>query len=219
MSKRENNYWRTNYNHKYFNNNFYHSRQKGEAFLHDYRLVGDDFFLSFAVNELSAQPTMKNWIKQAGLCVSGQTIRDAIDRMKRSHYSDPNIILNIGSVDILHGHELLDILSDFRELIDTFEQQGIVPIITTLAPLANFSHHPDIKSKLNRFNNFIRSNYRFVVDLNALFIDSNTRLLYECYQPEARYVTGSCQPHVLWNRIGRQRVLQFLKRQVISVDS
>lgn len=32
----------------------------------------------------------------------------------------------------------------------------------------------------------------------------------------AIYITGSCQPHALWSRVGRQRVLNYLKREVFE---
>lgn len=62
-------------------------------------------------------------------------------------------------MDILHGHELVEMCNDFEHLIEVCENRGVQPIITTLAPLANTGHSPHMFEKLRQFNVFIIEKY------------------------------------------------------------
>lgn len=98
-------------------------------------------------------------------------------------YVNNNIIVNIGSVDILHGHDLIDMESDFVDLMTVFARLRIQPIITTLAPLANGGHSPEMREKLEKFNDFLKNNYWTCFDLFGCLVDSTNKTLYDCYQP------------------------------------
>lgn len=74
-------------------------------------------------------------------------------------FKSTRLIINIGSVDILHGHELVDMCTDFMHLIEVCERRGLKPIITTLAPLANTGHLPVMFEKLREFNAWIMDKY------------------------------------------------------------
>ncbi|CAD7093050.1 unnamed protein product [Hermetia illucens] len=188
--------------------------ENGSAHLYIYQLLGDDFFLFMAKMELNCQFTLGHRILQSGLCVSGQTIASAAERVRTFRNLSKYIIVNIGSVDILHGRDLMDMKHDFLELMKAFRLRNIFPIVTTLAPLANNYHRPCLKQNLEHFNEFLRHNWQ-ALDLWSIMVNRNGQTLYECYQSEARYVTGSNQPHVMWNKIGRQRILKFIKSQLL----
>lgn len=145
--------------------------------------MGDDFLLSVAKLEMGYAFKPGHSILQSGLCISGQTISDAVARLKVTPYVNNNIIVNIGSVDILHGHDLIDMQSDFVDLMTVFAKLRIQPIITTLAPLANGGHSPEMKEKIDKFNEFLKQNYWICFDLFDCLVDSSKRTLYDCYQP------------------------------------
>lgn len=67
-------------------------------------------------------------------------------------------------------------------LIQTFEKRGILPIITTLAPIGNICHLPDMRYKLEKFNNYIKENFYFVIDLTECFVNQSGHILFDCYQ-------------------------------------
>lgn len=73
--------------------------------------------------------------------------------------------------------------SDFVDLMTIFANLRITPIITTLAPLANGGHSPEMREKLDKFNKFLRSNYWICFDLFGCLVDSTNKTLYDCYQP------------------------------------
>lgn len=75
------------------------------------------------------------------------------------HFKSTRLIINIGSVDILHGNEFVQMCMDFEHLIEMCERQRLQPIITTLAPLGNCGHSPDMVEKLRKFNLFLMEKY------------------------------------------------------------
>lgn len=155
-------------------------------------------------------------VMRSGMCVSGQTINAARLLIEKSDTISDKLIINIGTVDLLHGHELIDMEYDFSRLYESLRSRNICPIITTLTPLANYGHVPEMRRKLMKFNEYLSNNYCYTIDIWSCLVSNAGQTLYDCFQPAARYVTGSNQPHVLWNRVGRQRVLKLLKTQVVE---
>lgn len=192
----------------YYENDF-------NAHFYDHQLIGDDFFLSMAKMELKCRFLPGHRILQSGLCISGQTIADATRRVLSVPNLSRKVIVNLGSVDILHGRDLIEIQHDFLVLIKTLEARGVTPVVTTLAPLANYGHRTGTKHILQCFNEFIMSRGWKVIDLWSCMVNKNGHILFECYQEGARYVTGSNQPHVFWNKLGRQRILKEIKKRVM----
>lgn len=116
--------------------------------------------------------------------MSGQTILDAKNRVSSLLTNvDQNVIVNLGSVDLLHGGEYVDMKNDFLNLYDAFQIRGITPIITTLAPLANQKHNPEVEKKWKRFNNFLKQTFPRVVDISPVFEAQGTgHTIHDCYQ-------------------------------------
>lgn len=195
--------------HQYYSNPFY----CGPKFC-GMQMIGDDFFLSLARWELEFQFDPGHTIQQSGLCVSGMTIAEAADRIMKATYIHDRVIINLGVVDILHGHEFVDMQQDLFQLKKNLEIRGASAILTTLSPLANSSHIPGITDKLHKFNDLIRRYHWEHIDLWQCFVNERGNTLYECFQPAPRQVSGSNKPHVLWNKLGRQRVLKFMKTQL-----
>lgn len=177
-----------------------------EAHLLDFLLLGDDFLLYMARMELRCKFKksklninfintshftnislfLDQRILQSGLCVSGQTIGASIKRIRDLSDNRRSIILNIGSVDIMQGRQLIQIEHDFRELLLTMLKKGIRPILTTLAPLANYSHNHDIKRVLGRLNDFIKREGKqrnlVVIDIWKCLVNEKGHILFDCYQ-------------------------------------
>lgn len=97
------------------------------------------------------------------------------------------IIVNLGSVDILHGQDLADMCQDYTELIKTCNRRRIQTVITTLAPLANRRHCPNDLKTFDKFNEFLIKNFSnnfLVIDIASCLVDLATgKLLFGCYQP------------------------------------
>lgn len=176
-----------------------------------YQMIGDDFFLSLARWELGYSFDPGHNIQQSGLCISGLTIAEAADRVMKATFLNDRVIVNIGVVDLLHGHDFVDMQLDLLQLMKNFENRGVYVILTTLSPLANSSHIPGVVDRLQKFNNLIRNQNWNYIDLWRCFVNERENTLYECFQPGPRHVSGSNQPHVLWNKLGRQRIIKFLK--------
>ncbi|XP_011188082.1 maternal effect protein oskar [Zeugodacus cucurbitae] len=199
-----------------YNDSIYTTDSDYEAHLLDFPLLGDDFFLFLARMELRCKFKKYDKVLQSGLCVSGQTICGAIRRVRQLEDQCKSVIVNIGSVDIMKGRSLVQIEHDFRELINLMFKKGFTPILTTLAPLANFAHDEHTKNKLERFNSFIKKEGKFslVMDIWSCLVNERGHILFDCFQNEPRMVTGTSEPYVFWNKIGRQRVLQLIESQL-----
>lgn len=176
-----------------------------------YQMIGDDFFLSLARWELGYSFDPGHNIQQSGLCISGLTIAEAADRVMKATFLNDRVIINIGVVDLLHGHDFVDMQLDLLQLMKNFENRGVYVILTTLSPLANSSHIPGVVDRLQKFNSLIRNQNWNYIDLWRCFVNERDNTLYECFQPGPRHVSGSNQAHVLWNKLGRQRIIKFLK--------
>lgn len=96
------------------------------------------------------------------------------------------IIVNLGSIDILHGNDLTDLCQDFKEFVKECQRRRIQPIITTLAPLANRLHCQNDTKKLLKFNEFLVNEFsgRFrVIDITSCLVSKNNgKLMFSCYQ-------------------------------------
>ncbi|KAI9579750.1 maternal effect protein oskar [Glossina fuscipes] len=190
-----------------------------EAHLLDFLLLGDDFFLYMARMELGCKFKRNQKVLQSGLCVSGQTVSGAIKRLNRlNNFTDKSIIINIGSVDIMQGRNLIQIEHDLRELVVIMLKKKIKPILTTIAPLANYAHNNEVKMTLMRLNDYIkrlgRARQLMVIDIWKCLVNDKNLTLFDCYQNGPRIVTGACQSYVFWNKIGRQRVLKLIESQL-----
>lgn len=181
-----------------------------------YQMIGDDFFLSLARWELGYTFDPGHTIQQSGLCISGLTIAEAADRVMKASYINDRVIVNIGVVDLLHGHDFIDMQQDLLQLMQNLESRGASVILTTLSPLANSFHIPGVTDRLQKFNSLIRKHQWQYIDLWRCFVNEKDNTLYECFQPGPRHVSGSNQPHVLWNKLGRQRIIKFLKTHLAA---
>lgn len=98
-------------------------------------------------------------------------------------------MINVGSVDIVHGKDLKEMCFDFDQLIRACEMRGLDPIISTLAPLVNISHskesHDKLHDKLHAFNEFLRDKYFCIypiIDIWREIVKPSTKTDISCYK-------------------------------------
>lgn len=177
-------------------------------------LVGDNFFLDLAVKEMGFRMVRHENILQSGYCASGQTIEDATQTIEQGGH-DQLILLNVGSIDIANGKELIEMIQSMSRLMKTCKKNNVTPILTTLPPLSNY-RFGNRSIVTDGFNEFLMKNpYNFpVIELHNAFANRNGRMDQYFYQPTARFVSGTRKPLVLWSRSGRQRIIQSIKEQL-----
>lgn len=151
--------------------------------LSGFQFCGDDFFLYSAKMELDCKFVPGKKVLQSGLCVSGQTISDARLRVSTCETVAPYLIINIGSVDIMNGKPLVRMESDAIGLTEAVIARNSVPIWTSLAPLANYNHQPEIATKVKKFNEFLERRMNNFIDISKVMKQQNGKTLYDCYQP------------------------------------
>lgn len=179
----------------------------------DAQYVGDDFLLAISTLEKDLSPERSKFIVlllvffcfslniinlsfflcskddgvvQRGLCMSGLTIERAVDLIKNMPvFKASKLIINIGSVDILHGTPLIDMCYHFKHLVAVCKKRAIEPILTTLAPLANINHSTEIRDKLLSYNNFICDNFInkcLIIDIWSAMISPTSSTLFELFE-------------------------------------
>lgn len=158
----------------------------------------------------------RDHVLQSGFCVSGLTIAEATRNLEKIG-ANKIILLNVGSIDIVQGKELVDLICGMFRLMKICKMYNITPILTTLCPVANYR----LGNRVNvtdGFNEFLMKNpFNFpVIELHKIFLNSNGTTNLHCYQPAPRFVSGMRKPLVLWNCMGRQRVLKTLTQELGS---
>lgn len=108
------------------------------------------------------------------------------------------LIVNIGAIDILLEHDLVDIETDFAHLIQLIFMIGLQPIVTTIPHVLVNSNHPNekiIRQTLLLFNNFLMNTYGFgtylFVDLHASLFNGKVADRITNYH---KYVSNLNQP-------------------------
>ncbi|CAO1307274.1 unnamed protein product [Diamesa serratosioi] len=185
--------------------------------LYNGTLVGDQFFLQMAVHSLGynyTKPLVYSRNKECGYCVSGQTIQEATERIKANPPTSKYVFINLGSVDIANGRLLMDITMDMAELVRACIFLDILPVLTTLPPLANYGYDQR-KTTLLGFNNYIRSNYFGpYIELSCHFINHKNYHLKHLYRHDPQKINGSNRAFVMWSRFGSEMVLKQIKQQL-----
>lgn len=183
---------------------------------HRHQLVGDDFFLAIAKWELGFSFDPGHSIDMSGLCISGLTLSEAAKRVEVAPFIADHVIVNVGTVDLLHGRAMIDVIHDFNQLVARFRERNVEPIMTTLAPIANSGGRTPMAERLLKMNEYICRTCPRTIDLWKHFVHANGTVRFECYQPGPRKVSGSIMPHVLWNKLGRQLMLGVLGNEIAA---
>lgn len=169
-------------------------------------MVGDDFFHTLATNDLGF-PKINHDSKLSSTCMNGLTIK--MGQSKLEHIETGSIIIvNLGSNDVLNDRPLVALMEDMVEFLSTCNKKQIIPILTTLAPLPTY-HLGNRRETLTNFNRFIKVNpFNYpVIDLHPSFIVFG-KIELHAYQPEPRHAVGYKKKIMMWNKVGRKRVLQ-----------
>lgn len=185
--------------------------------LYNGTLVGDQFFLHIAVNSLKykyTKPLFYSQNKESGYCVSGQTIKQATERLRAFPPASKYIFVNLGSVDIANGRLLMEITMDMVDLVKTCHEINVLPVLTTLPPLVNYGF-ADRKITLMQFNNYIRLQYFGpYIELEENFMNNENNILQHLYRLEPQRIKGSSKSFVIWSRFGCDMVLKQIKQQL-----
>lgn len=183
---------------------------------HRHQLVGDDFFLAIAKWELGFSFDPGHEIDMSGLCISGLTLSEAAKRVEMAPYIAEHVLVNVGTVDLLHGRVMIDLIHDFDQLIARFRERNVEPIVTTLTPIANCGGRTAMAQRLHKLNEYICRTCPRTIDLWKHFVHPDGAVRFECYQPGPRKVSGSIMAHVLWNKLGRQHLLSVLGDEIAT---
>ncbi|XP_074099337.1 uncharacterized protein LOC141527659 [Cotesia typhae] len=195
-----------------------------EPLMNGQQLIGDDFFLQLAIRNLR-RPI---WRKapctalHCGLCISGLTIRALTKKIRHIKSMSNKIIILIGAEDVYRGHSFDEMKWDFDDLINllhsryAFSRDAIK--LCTIPPLANlgvYSNGNKLEA-LRCFNNYLRyfasSNNYGLVDFSTHMTNPNLDTEWDLFQLDARMVSGSNHPYVLWNKRGRCLAVNLLAR-------
>ena len=161
---------------------------------------------------------MESKIKRSGLCISGMTIRKAIINVVTATKISEKVVVNLGSIDIMHGRELMDIIADYKDLIYWLKERKIKYLLTTVAPIANRSYHSALVEKIILLNNWIKRNCRNTIDLWTASVNLNLRVDYSLYDEDPKVVSGSSLALLLWSQFGRNKFIKAIRNEITKVE-
>lgn len=100
--------------------------------------------------------------KSFSYCFSGQTIRQAyhkvLDKQNDFVVNYPNIIVNVGAIDILLERNLIDIQTEYARLVKAIGTIQCKPILTTIPDILVSPNNPNkkiIRQMVLLFNRFV----------------------------------------------------------------
>lgn len=96
------------------------------------------------------------------------------------------MIINLGTIDILQGLDIMCMKYQFDMLLDACRERNIIPIITTLAPLASDDVKREQVQKLGLFNHFLITRFKkeyCVIDLHSKMVNIKKRKWPSLYRP------------------------------------
>lgn len=85
-----------------------------------------------------------------------------LDKQSEFKARYPNIVVNVGAIDILLNRNLIDIQADYARLVKAIVTIGCLPILTTIPDLQVSKSNPNkkvIKQMVLLFNRFMEDLY------------------------------------------------------------
>nr|CAI5837309.1 unnamed protein product [Callosobruchus analis] len=116
-------------------------------------------------------------IKQCGLCVSGQTIAQLLQRVKESEIIAPRVIVMIGFQDLLMGNNINNMIYDLKQLITELKNKNARVTLVTIPPSPKFPNSKKIRDRLCIYNQAIMD-YSWSSELKCNVIDMS-RIFYK----------------------------------------
>ncbi|XP_043269694.1 uncharacterized protein osk [Venturia canescens] len=203
-----------------------------EPLVNGKQLIGDDFFLQLAIRNVGATVYRNGpcTALSSGLCKSGQTIKECTRRLKKVEVLANKLVVMLGAEDIYRGHSSDEMIEDMEELLlclenrHAFSKSAIT--LCTIPPLANLHvlGHKKKLENLKDFNSWIIEKTNAFCDTRRFsgirynLVDFHTKNTtvhgsteYEFFQLDARMVSGTPQPYVLWSHRGRRLAMNLLR--------
>lgn len=181
-------------------------------------MIGDNYVLGVAMYQLNYKAVKNNfgWY-ESGFCVSGQTIAGTAKRIKAN--VDKNrpqrALIYVGSMDIINGRELIEMITEFNILIKTCLEMNVGPILCTLAPIPSHQLN-NRKETLKGFNEFLCiNNYGLpIIDIYKGFVDKEDKHLAHYYSANPRTFNRNKTEICLWSSEGRDRFYDIVKKNI-----
>lgn len=180
-------------------------------------LIGDENFLNMAVFDMKFKLEAGKRVRQSGGCVSGLRIFEATQKLYELQAAESfdKVIVNVGSVDIAEGRELIEMMQDMQEFLQACLQMQITPILTTLAPLPSQQFNQNgVLGSFNRYLQNCLSAFFPVIDLNKWMLHNDGSINFNLFQAGPRFVSGSRKSFTMWNKPGRIRVQSLLAQNL-----
>lgn len=165
-------------------------------------------------------PVVYEGNRKCGFCISGLRVHEACNLLSGRNNNVKKIIVNVGAVDILEDEPLINIVEEYRRLIDICKRKRILAILTTLPPLpsTHLEHKHEALKALNKFILDQKSHFT-IINLNKCFVTQKDNSIdYNFFQAAPKKVKGTKASYILWNKPGRSRVLNMLTRYVGFAD-
>ncbi|KAG8291902.1 hypothetical protein J6590_050813 [Homalodisca vitripennis] len=96
--------------------------------------------------------------KRINLCIGGQTIDQLTRELKHANNLERQLIVMIGTNDLLRDKEVRSICDDYEKLVEVLLEKGEKIILVTIPPIPKLSENDRYHlNKLERINEHIKS--------------------------------------------------------------
>lgn len=191
------------------------STSRGFPLFQTYQLIGDSLLMRFAFQILhyrvqneyfySSQP-----VRHIGLCVSGQTVAELYQRLRRTKYIHTNVILLVGTNNALRKQSVKQTSRNFRKVIRELRAKGAIRLkICKLPPIPKYDNFKPVKQWVSTFNQNLNYYKRFT---DCKVIDTFTLFHAHCERNSffERYYRNKRPDRIHLNRRGLMRLQQTL---------
>ena len=123
-----------------------------------YQLVGSSLMVRFANQLLKCLVKKEGYIfgkpvRHMGLCVSGQTVEDLLQRVQRTPRVHTGVVLMIGTNNAIRRESVKQACRLHRKLVSVLHSKGAeLMFICTIPPIPKHDHSKKVKSWIRQYN-------------------------------------------------------------------
>ncbi|KAG8320383.1 ATP-dependent RNA helicase ddx25 [Homalodisca vitripennis] len=198
--------------------------EKKEPNFEGYQMIGDSQLRRFGekIMNLRGEYREKGG-KRINLCIGGQTIEQLTRELKHSNNLEKQLIVMIGTNDLLRDKEVKSICNDYDKLVEVLLEKGDEIILVTIPPIPKLGENDRYHlNKLERMNEHIKSKENnekvTVLEVAEKYYDNydSTDCNVKLYEKEIFYKGKWCEDLIHLNKEGLTILANELRNLIRS---
>jgi len=177
-----------------------------------FKLLSDDktksiVMLGDSITERGLWSELTNRMDIANRGISGDTTEGVMDRLNNLNPNFKQCFIMLGINDILRGEDILNIMKNYKNILNTLRQKNITPYIQSTLYIG--SNAPYLyKQRVKKLNQFLQ---RYAKEHKLVYIDLNKSLapnsyLKQNYSLDGLHLNG--EGYLIWKNIITKHFIQ-----------